>query len=335
MDGDLCDLADGDAGLIQFVFEDGTTAVTGNAVSKPAAGNATNPILILDAEGVETTEDSIEIRITDTDFIIDSSTGLTTASNVTFETDGLHQTQCYADTNNEEFGTSGSQICQVDVLLPALDGGNTSLAVFPEFGSLTLLAIITDVGGLPPIEGTFTIQLDFSQVPDVVGLSEAEATIALEDAGYNVISTEIESCEIDPGTVVEQLPNAGENLNAGSDVTILVAVLCPNVPNVVGLSEAEATTVLEDAGYGVISIYRVDCSVAPGTVVDQNPDGGEGLPTRFDVTITVAVPGDPCLVDPSDPSVNRIPTLSEWAMILLMGLLALICPCQTLSKEKA
>ena len=322
VDGDGCDLAGG-AGVIQFSFNDANTTVTGSATSKPAAGNATNPIFILDVDGVATTEDSIEIRITDTDFIsLDSSTGLTTSSNATFETAGLFQTQCYADTNNEEFGTSGSQICQVDVLLPAVNGGNTSLAVFPEFGSLTLVTIITDVGGVPPIDGTYTVQLDFAQVPDVVGLTEANATIALEDAGYNVISIDFESCEIDPGIVAQQDPIAGDNGNVGSDVTIAVAVLCPPVPNVVGLSDAEATTVLEDAGYGVSRNFVPDCSVTPGIVLDQIPEGGEGLPTRESVRIFPAVPGEECIVGPTTP--KQVPTLSEWAMILLMGLLALI-----------
>lgn len=78
-DGQLCDLADGDAGVIQFVFDDGTTTVTGNASCKPTVGSAKQPILILDIVGVETTEDAIEIRVTDTDFAVDSRTGFTTA----------------------------------------------------------------------------------------------------------------------------------------------------------------------------------------------------------------------------------------------------------------
>ena len=121
-DGQQCDLAGGDAGVIQFVFNDGTTTVTGNASSKPTAGGAKQPILILDIEGVETTEDSIDIRVTDTDFTVDSQIGTATASNVTFATDGSLEIACFADTNNMEFGTSGGQICVIPILLPQVDG---------------------------------------------------------------------------------------------------------------------------------------------------------------------------------------------------------------------
>ena len=167
-DGQICDLAGGDAGVIQFVFDDGTTTVTGNATSKPTAGSATHPILIMDIEGVETTEDSIDIRVTDTDFTVDSIAGTAIASNVTFETDGSLEIACFADTNNMPPDPSGSQICVIPVPLPAVNDGGTTQAVFPEVGSLTLVASITDTGGAPPIDGSFTARLDLSTVPNVV-----------------------------------------------------------------------------------------------------------------------------------------------------------------------
>ena len=287
-DGQLCDLADGDAGVIQFVFDDGTTTVTGNATSKPTVGSATQPILIMDIEGVETTEDSIDIRVTDTDFNVDSIAGTAIASNVTFETQGTLEFGCFADSNNEPFEVSSTQICIIPFILPQLDGEGTTMAVFPDVGSLTLFASIRHTGGLPPIDGSFTARLDLSTVPNVVGLSEAEATTVLEDAGYGVIRGSIDDCEIPLGTVVDQFPNAGAPLATGSDVNIaVVGSVCPNVPNVVGLSEAEATTVLEDAGYGVTTTVLVeDCSVPLRTVVDQDPDAGTPLATRFNVALT-------------------------------------------------
>ncbi len=63
-----------------------------------------------------------------------------------------------------------------------------------------------------------------SIVPDVVGMDEAEAESALEEAGYVVgtVTTE-DSDSADPGTVVSQDPIASTSAPRESEVDLVVA----------------------------------------------------------------------------------------------------------------
>jgi beta-lactam-binding protein with PASTA domain/predicted Ser/Thr protein kinase len=113
-------------------------------------------------------------------------------------------------------------------------------------------------------------------VPDVVGEREQDAINQLEDAGFRV-QTETEFSEtVQRGRVLEQDPEAGERVEEGSPVTIIVS-RGPQpvpVPDVVGLTEEEAREELEDAGFEVGSVTPRESEEEEGTVVDQSPPGG-------------------------------------------------------------
>jgi serine/threonine-protein kinase len=128
---------------------------------------------------------------------------------------------------------------------------------------------------------------DTSAVPNAVGLSETEARDRLVDAGFQVETREVFS-DREPGTVVSQEPAAGADAEPGTSVTIEVSkgTGMVEVPNVVGLSRAEAEDELTSAGF---EVNAVDVpSVEPeGTVVAQNPTGGqarEGSSVRINVS---------------------------------------------------
>jgi len=59
------------------------------------------------------------------------------------------------------------------------------------------------------------------------------------------------------------------------------------VPNVVGMNQASAESVLSSAGYRV-SVVQVSSSQSPGTVIAQTPAAGTPLPRESVVTITVS-----------------------------------------------
>jgi hypothetical protein len=61
-------------------------------------------------------------------------------------------------------------------------------------------------------------------VPDVVGLSEADATTAVEAEGLTVTVTTAYSASIAVGLVISQDPIAGSSVTAGSAVTITVSL---------------------------------------------------------------------------------------------------------------
>jgi hypothetical protein len=231
VDGDLCDLADGELGFIRFAFEQGTTAVAGTATSKPALGNATVPALILDVT-VDSTEDSLNIRVTDSDFTVPATTGLATSLRVLFETEGTLSIDYLADPANGEF--TGSNITNITEILPALSRNDSNSGAAPALapGSVSIVASLLDTGGASNLEGFFaaTLSLDDGispppfQVPDVVGLSEAEAEAELEAEGFIVGETFfVENCIVTPRTVLGQDPDAGTPLPAGSQVDLTVS----------------------------------------------------------------------------------------------------------------
>ena len=130
------------------------------------------------------------------------------------------------------------------------------------------------------------------KVPDVVGMTQDEATTALTDAGFQVKPEEAsEPGDAKEGEVVAQDPEAGGEAPEGSSVTISV-VGAPEaiaVPDVVGLSEDAATAKLEKAGLRANPRTKEDGSVKPGNVIAQSPEAGTELAPDSRVDIIVAV----------------------------------------------
>ena len=88
-------------------------------------------------------------------------------------------------------------------------------------------------------------------VPDLVGQDQDEAASRLRDDGLGVIIRERASREpVD--TVVDQSPGAGQQIDEGSTVTLFVSNgRLREVPDVIGLVQAEAESELGDAGFSV------------------------------------------------------------------------------------
>jgi serine/threonine-protein kinase len=123
-------------------------------------------------------------------------------------------------------------------------------------------------------------------VPDVVGLSQANATATLEAADFVVSVVEQPSSTTAAGTVIQQSPNAGVDADKGSTVTITVSTGPEqvNVPNVVGQDEATATNTLESQGFTV----RVrTTSGDDGIVQSQDPAAGTRVDEGSRITIFV------------------------------------------------
>jgi eukaryotic-like serine/threonine-protein kinase len=129
------------------------------------------------------------------------------------------------------------------------------------------------------------------EVPNLVGESEDDARDALANAGLGVGEvTEQESADDEPGTVLEQDPAAGEQVDRDSSVDLVVAAEPPAVavPDVVDLTEEDAVAALEDAGFEVR--VRDQPATSPdqeGVVLDQAPDPGEERPEGSTIRIAV------------------------------------------------
>ncbi len=93
------------------------------------------------------------------------------------------------------------------------------------------------------------------QVPDATGKSQTEGTALLEKEGFVVNVVESHDPEVEKGIVISQSPEAGTTASAGSSITIRVSQGAEDnkvrVPDVVGMSEMDATATLTESGLPV------------------------------------------------------------------------------------
>ncbi|KPC82247.1 MULTISPECIES: Stk1 family PASTA domain-containing Ser/Thr kinase [Streptomyces] len=109
------------------------------------------------------------------------------------------------------------------------------------------------------------------EVPDVLEKSEDSARKKLEDEGFTVSVTSVES-DATPGTVTKQDPEGGSKVEKDSEVTITVAKEATQVvPGVVGRSYADAEAQLKGVGFANVSRTDVESDQPVDTVVEQTP----------------------------------------------------------------
>jgi len=127
-------------------------------------------------------------------------------------------------------------------------------------------------------------------VPNVKGENEQTATSALQNKGFNVAVQQAPDSLAQQGTVVRQEPTAGSVAAKGATVTIFVSGGGQQVPRVVGLSQASATTTLENDGFSVnvqTTAGQGSDGFQPGTVWKTSPNPGTVLTKGATVTIFV------------------------------------------------
>jgi eukaryotic-like serine/threonine-protein kinase len=126
-------------------------------------------------------------------------------------------------------------------------------------------------------------------VPSVIGEQQDVATQSLEDAGFDVATQEVENAE-PPGTVLEQDPRAGEEVDEGSTVTLSVStgLGTARIPDVQGLPERRAVTRLEDRGFLVESEERFSSDVEAGLAIGTRPPAGRKVDGGSTVTVLVS-----------------------------------------------
>lgn len=120
-------------------------------------------------------------------------------------------------------------------------------------------------------------------VPDLVGMTRADAEAALTSAGLKVAFEEAESSEAPAGTVVSQTIAEGEQVEAGTVVTVVVSggESLVQVPRVVGLFIDEAERTIRDAGLESEDVWDYgpgEDALGMGEIYKQDPEGGEMAP---------------------------------------------------------
>ncbi|GAA3393824.1 Stk1 family PASTA domain-containing Ser/Thr kinase [Cryptosporangium minutisporangium] len=141
-------------------------------------------------------------------------------------------------------------------------------------------------------------------VPDLTQTNEDGARVRLEQLKLEMKVEDDEDSDAPEGSVTRQNPKAGSKVPQGTEVTVYVSkanrVL---VPDVKGLTYAEAKSKLEQAGFRVRR-QETASDQAADTVISQSP--GQATPQSRGTTITLTVSTGPASESP-DPS----PTTSD------------------------
>ena len=131
------------------------------------------------------------------------------------------------------------------------------------------------------------------EVPDVVGLPQADAEAAITDAGLAVGTVTTAASDTVPvGDVISQHPAAGSSVPDGTTVDLVVSSgpELVSVPNVVGMTQAAAEASITGAGLTVGSVTTAFSTTVPaGDVISQNPAAGASVPVGTAVDLVVSL----------------------------------------------
>ena len=108
-------------------------------------------------------------------------------------------------------------------------------------------------------------------IPNVVGMTQAQATSKLESAGFAVSTATETSKDVDKGNVTKQSKTG--TAAKGTTITITISSGLGEVPNVVGMSESKAKETIDESGYKYDVQYKSDSTVAKGNVISQSTSG--------------------------------------------------------------
>ncbi|MFJ8251389.1 Stk1 family PASTA domain-containing Ser/Thr kinase [Streptomyces sp. NPDC094466] len=163
---------------------------------------------------------------------------------------------------------------------------NTSTILLVVAGILVLIGAIL-IGRV-----IFTPSSDDGQVkaPNLVGstMQDAEKLAARTDVTVKIGAEE--PCEEqEKGEICSQDPSAETLMDKDGTVTVVVSTGAPKteVPNVLEKSEDGAREVLEEKGF-TVNVTTEESEKTEGTVIEQDPKGGEKAEDGAEITITVA-----------------------------------------------
>ena len=151
---------------------------------------------------------------------------------------------------------------------------------------------VLESGGLVVLRVSLGAKKITVRVPDIVGLTEAEAISRISAAGLTVGKIKYESSTVRAGLVISQSAQSGAELEKGSEISFSVsagkAFTEKAVPSLYGLTLAEARERLADSGLVLGNVYAAPSGEKKGTVMAQSPAAGTSI-TSSVVSVDVYV----------------------------------------------
>ncbi|WP_165252333.1 PASTA domain-containing protein [Adlercreutzia sp. ZJ304] len=125
-------------------------------------------------------------------------------------------------------------------------------------------------------------------VPDVSGMSQVDATYAIQESGFGVQIEEVISDEVE-GIVLSSDPVAGTRAPEKTTVTLRISI-ARFIPDVVGKPLEEAESLMREAGFTNYEITYKKSNEKTDTVLSVNPDASTRAKADARITIEVAEP---------------------------------------------
>ena len=161
-----------------------------------------------------------------------------------------------------------------------------ALAALLVLAGVAAVSILGNSGG-----GEGSSQVQEVTIPEVAQRPAAEVVDELTAIGLVPVEIPEPHPQIPEGHVIASDPIAGKRLAVGSEITLVVSTGKPilSVPNVMGMSPADARLALEEAGFQVVPEYEARPSTPEDLdkVVDTDPGPGAQVPSDRPVQLTV------------------------------------------------
>lgn len=169
-----------------------------------------------------------------------------------------------------------------------------------------------EIGPSIPVDLIVSSGPETITLPEVVDMTERDATALLTDLGLRVTVNEEFAADVTEGNVIRTEPVAGEEVQSGDTILLVVSLGLPpvEVPDLTNLTETEANLVLTEAGL-VIRVSNTTSPVADqgqdGLVVDQIPEPGTTADLGDPVTVTLGEYTPPPTTTTIPPTTTTVP----------------------------
>ncbi len=154
-------------------------------------------------------------------------------------------------------------------------------------GVAAILVVILGVA-VAAFNGVFSGQ---KEVPELYGMTLTQAKKAAESAGFKLKEgKEVYSNDYAKGQVAEQSPESGTEAKKDSSITVNISKgpQSGTVPNLIGRDVSEAESLLKESDYVLGTTKKETSTEKAGTIISQDPAGGEEADHGSTVNIVVS-----------------------------------------------
>lgn len=145
-------------------------------------------------------------------------------------------------------------------------------------------------------------------VPQIVGMSQADAKQALEKVGLKLLVAGTQQSDKAAGTVIKCNPDQGSSVQKGTEIRVYISgTSASTVPDLKGITLSEAKDILSKSGIklGNVTTEYSD-TVDKDKVIRQTPDPDSPVTSDTEVTLVVS--------SGTDQSKTKVPNLTSPAL---------------------